>query len=293
MRHLTTILTVLSLLFLAGRAAAQTDSTAAAPVRIELVDGSTLVGTVERETDTTLYFRTASGVEMRLPKDRIERRKKLSGRIVDGAYRRYDPNRTRLFFAPTARAIGKGRGYVASYEVFFPFIAAGAGDAVSLAGGFSLIPGSEGQLVYGAPKVTFVRTREVHLAAGVFAGTVLGAGGSGEYGGLAFALGTFGGPEQALTLGGGVGYAGGGGESATSRPIVLLGGEHQISNSTKLLSENYLYLGEEVRIIFSGGIRFFNDTLAADLGLFSSPDLIMLGGFPFVPWLGFAYNFSG
>ena len=76
---------------------------------------------------------------------------------------------------------------------------------------------------------------------------------------------------------------------------MLVGGEHQLSNSTKLLSENYLYLGDEVTIIFSGGIRFFNDTLAADLGLFSSPDLIGAiggGGFPFVPWLGFAYNFS-
>ena len=294
MKYLPSIIALLTLLFAAAGASAQVDTTTAAPVRVELTDGSTLIGTIERETDEVVYFRTTSGVEMRLPRDRIKSREKLSGRIVDGAYRRYDPNRTRLFFAPTARAIGAERGYVAAYELFFPFLAAGVGDAVSLAGGFSLIPGAEGQLVYAAPKVTFVQTQQTHLAVGVIAGTILGPETGGGFGGLAFGLGTFGGAEQSVTVGAGLGHVAGEQLSETSHPLLLVGGEDQVSNSIKVLTENYIYFADDVTIIFSGGIRFFNDTLAADLGLFSSPELIRTSGgrFPFLPWLGFAYNFS-
>ena len=92
--------------------------------------------------------------------------------------------------------------------------------------------------------------------------------------------------------------------------LAMLGGEVQLSNSVKLLTENYLFPYEEhtylydagtgtyeerwetrYEPVFSGGIRFFGQQLAADLALFTSPDLFGNGeGFPFIPWLGFAYN---
>ncbi len=269
--------------------AAETDQV----VRIELVDGSTLIGTVEREADEVILFRTTAGVKLRLPKDRIASREVLRGRVVDGRFQRVDPNRTRLFFAPTARPLGAGQGYFADYQIFLPFIAAGVGSRVSLAGGFSLVPGSPAQVVYAAPKVTLVHTPGTSVAVGGLVGTALGGEISGEgYAGLAFGVGTFGSPRRAITVGGGFAFAGAEGESVTSAPILLIGGEYQVSNSIKLLSENYVYVGESATVVFSGGLRFFNDTLAADLGLFTTPEAFGGGGFPFVPWVGFAYNFD-
>lgn len=261
---------------------------AEAPVRLVLTDGSTLIGTVERETDEGLVFRTTDGVRVEVPKDRIRRREALSGHIVDGQYRRSDPNRTRLLFAPTARPLQSGQGYFASYELFFPFAAVGVGRVASLAGGFSLIPGVGSQLVYFAPKLTLYDTPGTSLAAGTLVGTALGEESAG---GLLYGLGTFGAPDAALTAG--AGFAFGGGEVFTEVPILLLGGEYRLSNSIKLLSENYIFAAEGGTVLLSAGVRFFGDQLAADLGFFTAPELLDEGGsFPFLPWVGFAYNFD-
>ena len=47
-------------------------------------------------------------------------------------------------------------------------------------------------------------------------------------------------------------------------------------------------------LILSFGIRFFGERLSADLGFFypMSEGEGISEGFPFIPWLGFAYNFG-
>ncbi len=287
------LLGLLLLVPLATALHAQERTDEAEAVRLVLTDGSAVIGTVERETATRVYFRTTSGVAMTVPKDRIQRREELAGRIVDGAYRRLDPNRKRLFFAPTARPLGAGQGYLADYQLFFPFAAVGVGNAISLAGGVSLIPGSPGQLVYAAPKVTLLNSPSASVAVGALAGTPVGGDATAEaYGGLLFGIGTFGDAERSVTVGGGFGFVGADGESATSQPILLVGGELQTSNSIKLISENYVFTEEGATVVLSGGVRFFNDTLAADFALFTSPEFFGDGGFPAFPWVGFAYNFG-
>lgn len=57
----------------------------------------------------------------------------------------------------------------------------------------------------------------------------------------------------------------------------MLGGELRISNS--------------IKFILSLGIRFFSENLAADLG-FVLPAGSRIKGFPFIPWVGFTYNFG-
>jgi hypothetical protein len=258
------------------------------PVRVVLNDGSSLVGTILEESDDALQFRTASGVEMTILRDQIKQIEKLSGTFVRGAYLRADPNRTRLFFAPTARSLGSGRGYFALYGIFFPYVSMGVGDVATLGGGISLFPGVEEQLLYGAAKVTFVEQGGVALAAGGFVATVTGEGG---YGGSVFGVGTFGGAKAALSLG--LGFAYGEGEFGES-PAVMIGGEYQVSNNIKLLSENYVVPAVEDAVVVSGGLRFIGERLAADFALFTVPALLDdLGGFPFLPWISFAYNFGG
>lgn len=260
-------------------------------MRIVLVDGSSVVGTIQSETPEAVLFLTASGVELEIPRSRIQSMKRAAGAVVDGAFVPHDPNATRLLFAPTARPIGDGRGYVAAYQVFFPFVGYGAGDIASLAGGVSLIPGLSGQFVYLAPKATVYNRRGRAAAVGVLAVTGLGADfDNAGFAGLFYGVGTFGNTKRAITVGAGWGFAEG---EVADRPVIMVGGEYQLGSSVKLISENYIVPGIGEAVAVSGGIRFFGERLAADLALVTSPSALDdLEDFPFVPWLGFAYNFG-
>lgn len=290
----TQCIAALLFLFVLGGATAWTVSPAQAqdqqepqPVRIVLVDGSRLIGTILEETDDAIRFRTVSGVEMTLPRDQIKAVEVLHGAISSGTYIRYDPNRTRMFFAPTARSQGSGRGYVALYEIFLPYVSVGVGNMVSVGGGVSLIPGLEEQLLYGAAKLTFYERRNVALAAGAFVLTVTSGDGTG---GFLLGVGTFGPPNRSLTLG--VGFGFGGGEFEET-PVFLVGGEVQVSNNIKFITENYIIPTIKDAVLVSGGIRFFGERLAADFALATVPAVFdEIDGFPFVPWVGFAYNFG-
>lgn len=266
---------------------AQQDSSKVAKVyRLSLTDGSEIVGRILKEDSTHVEFQSVSKIVMHVPRNQVKSIVPLSGNVVDGEFRRSDPNYTRLFFAPTGRALKNGQGYFSAYEVFFPFVAVGIGDVVTLAGGISLLPGATNQIFYIAPKITPLHLENFDLSAGVLYINALGTDFSG--GGILYGVGTYGSSDHALTVGLGWGFAGG---EIANKPILLLGGELRLSNSIKLISENWIPPGTDL-ILFSFGIRFFGENLAADLGLFR-PSKMDTGGFPFIPWLGFAYNFGG
>ena len=303
------------LLALAVPALAQEADTAAL-VQIELADGSVFVGIVVRETADEVVLRTQGGAEVTIPVAQIRRRALFEGRVEDGRIVRYDPNRTRLLFSPTARALGRGQGYVAVYELVVPFVAVGITDAVSISGGTVLLPEAFGRVLYVAPKVTVVERERLAVAlGGVGLGVFLGGFGEpaddddvGDWGtaGIGYGLVTYGGPEHALTLGAGFAFAEG---ELANGAVLTVGGETQLSNSIKLLTENYVIPFEQTttscfpdfctttsetgyEVIVSAGVRFFGENLAADFALWTSPGEFGGDTFPFLPWVGFAYNFG-
>lgn len=262
--------------------------TESSPVtELVLADGTRLVGRVVSESAGIIEFRTAGGMDVRVAADQVVSRRILRGRLVDGIFRPEDPNVSRLLFSATGRPVGKGRGYFADYYVFLPFLAYGVSDRVTLAGGVSLVPGATEQLVYVAPKVTLVNTEETALSAGMLAGTVTGED---EWGGILYAVGTRGNGDSEASLG--LGFLFGGGEVA-DQPIFMAGGTLRLGRTTKLISENYFVIEDGIHMLVSGGIRFFGERLAADLALMAVPEAIDdMEGFPFVPFVGFAYNFG-
>lgn len=228
------------------------------------------------------------------------------------APQRLDPNGTRLFLSPTARTMPKGQGRFSDYMVFFPSVAYGFTDWLDASLGVSILPGSSTQIATFNLKAQVYDSETVDLAVGNLFGTPIGEGTGDGFGGTAYGLATFGDARRAVTLGAYVAYAGIDASStfceddvcdtednfdfAVAEGVVLmLGGELQVSNSVKLMTENYVGFGDgETGGIVSGGIRFFGDQLAVDLAFFrpfdsSSDDL---DGFPFVPYVGFAYNFG-
>lgn len=257
-------------------------------VRILLTDGTSVTGTLVSETEEEVRIRTEAGVTMNIPRESIRRIEALG----DRRFTLIDPNVTRLLFAPTARPIPQGSGYFAIYELFFPFAAYGVTDWGSISGGISLLPFSPQQLIYFAPKVTVHQRDRTAIAGGFMAVTTLGRFDDDfdiPVFGLAFGVLTQGTEERSVTLGAGLGFADG---QFARNPAFLVGGEYQVSNSVKLLTENYVVFNVEDALLLGGGVRFFGARLAADFGLFTSPALLGEGGFPFIPWLGFAYNFG-
>lgn len=275
------------LLVVTGVSLAQQDTSATAKLqKITLKDGSEVIGTIGSEDSSFIHFRTSSNVEMTIPREQVKSIEKLTGEIVRGEYRRLDPNRTRLLFAPTARSLKGGQGYFSAYEIFFPLVAVGATDFITLAGGISLFPGAEDQLLYLAPKVRPIHLKKLDIAGGLL--YINSTGGDGEGVGIVYGAGTYGTSNAALTAGLGWGFAEG---ELADEPIILIGGELRASNSVKFITENWIPPNSDI-VILSFGIRFFGENLAADLGFIHAAGSD-IEGFPFIPWIGFAYNFGG
>lgn len=249
-------------------------------VRVTTSGRDEVFGRIIEVDSVRVVVQTEEGLTVHIPRDRI-----VSIRDADDV-RQVDPNRTRLFFAPTGRSLARGEGYLAVYEIFAPFLAVRPFPGTTLAGGITLNPGS-GRLAYAAPKVTVLEGGEGALAVGALGFTGVGFG-SGS-GGLFYVVGTRGTIRSAVTAGLAIGYAEG---ELGSNPAILLGGERQVADQLKLVTENYWFVGVDQGFLVSGGVRFFGDRLAGDFGLITVPALLDDLAFPFVPWLGLAYNFT-
>jgi hypothetical protein len=253
-------------------------------IRLELSGGSTLVGTILAEDSLSIKFRTVSEMEISIKKEIVIARKFVHGKLVDGRLWKSDPNQTRLFFAPTGRALKAGQGYFSVYEIFFPFIAVGITDFLAISGGLSLLPGAESQLLYLAPKITPIQLEKFALSGGIL---YIKIPDESDAAGIFYGVGTYGNESAAITIG--IGFAFGGGEIA-DKPVFTLGAELRSSNSIAFITENWLIPDSEVQVV-SAGLRFFRENLAADFGLIGFPGADT-EGFPFLPWIGFSYNFG-
>jgi hypothetical protein len=259
------------------------DSTVTGLTYVELRDGSSFSGYVVEEDEEMLKIRTLAELEIVVPKSQIVKREIISGEIREGQLWYEDPNTTRMLFAPTGRGLKAGQGYFSVYEIFLPFIAVGITDWLAISGGMSLLPGADDQILYIAPKITPLSTGNFDLSAGVLYAKPPEAD---EGGGIVYAVGTYGTSVSSLTVGLGFGFSG---DDFADKPILVLGGDVRISRTVKLLTENWIIEGEGSLLSF--GIRFFGSSLAADFALIyptESDD----DGFPFLPWVGFAYNFG-
>ena len=261
----------------------QTVQTVSGPTEVhELVlrDGSRLFGSIERETETDIVFRTQSGAMVTARRIDVVSLRRVKGRIEEGEFLRTDLHRSRLFFAPTGRSLDKGQVSVGVFEFLAPFVQVGVTDRFSIGGGTPLVFGIDEDYrpFWLTPKFQVVRADRVQAAVGVL--QVLTTGG--DTAGIAYGVSTFGNSDNALTVGGGMAYADDGGRGG----IVMIGGEGRVRNNLKLITENYIWKGGDG--ILSGGVRFIGERLSADLGL-AFP--IGAGDFFAFPVVSFVYVF--
>ncbi len=235
--------------------------------RLVLDSGETYHGRVESSGPEVLVFRTLSGTRVEVERSRIRELSPVEGRVVDGGVWAPDPNRTRLFFGPTARALDTGEGYVGLFELVFAFGAVGVGDRLVLAGGTPVIPGAMGDVFYLAPKARVVTVGRTSLAVGGLAFFLTEEIDEGSVG-IVYSVATHGSADNAVSLGAGWGFALAGGESELANdPVLMLGLERRTSERIKLVSENYVVIGAGVTALASGGLRLLGERFSADLGL--------------------------
>jgi hypothetical protein len=250
-------------------------------ISITTNDGSTFVGRIVAVHPESVEMRTSVG-RVTVAFDTMKPLVSIGKPGHEGWFE--NPNKTRLFFAPTGQMLKKGEGYFADYELFFPGVAYGLTDNISIGGGVSLFPaGLDEQLFYITPKIGFSPSPKLHLALGAIASTV--PGGDKSSVGAVYGVGTAGDGDASVTGGIAYGFAG---SDFTSEFAVLIGGEKRLSRRIGLVTENYFVPSEVGKPIVSGGVRFMSEKLTVDLALFNSPSDPI---FPGVPWVSFVYKF--
>jgi hypothetical protein len=274
-------------------------------VRLELTDGSTLLGAIVAEDEEALTVKTLAGLEVRVPRAAVTSLR--ATRSGEGGFGGGDPSGSRLLLAPTARPLQEGEGYFSDHYVLFPGATLGLTDSFSLGGGVSMVPalGLTDQAFYLAPRLAWTLSGKAALSTGA-----LYTRAGGYQAAVAFGLGTFGSPDASLTVGLGLaatrddeGEEEFDPQTGTWRfrpsrwefrdaPIVLVGGNKRLSRRMALISENWLFLGQGFRLSrqpFGLGLRFFGDRLSADVGVILVGE-VLESGFP-IPWLSFSYHF--
>ncbi len=242
---------------------------------LKMTDGSTIVGYVEAETPERVVLRTLGGAVIEVARANVISLIEAKGRVVNGQYFREDSNPTRLFFAPTGRSIKKGEGYVGVYEIFLSFVQVGITDRLSVGAGTPLIFGVGGDRPFWVtPKVQVYEGRTASAAVGVLHFLNI----EGVNLGIAYAAGTFGTRDDALTVGLGWAYANNNDNNEGS-VVVMVGGERRLSRRVKFITENYAFTGGGIA---SAGFRFLGESFSADIGFFAPLGGGDLGALPIV-----------
>ncbi|NIR47266.1 hypothetical protein GWO43_02210 [candidate division KSB1 bacterium] len=258
------------------------------PIKLTLEDNTQLLGQITNCTPDTIEFKTISEIKMDIPEHKIIEANWPRGNIVDGEFRRYDPNYVRLFFGPTGRTLRQGEVNFSDFYIFFPTLSVGMTDFFMLGGGISLLPGVDSQLLYISPKLRVLHDDDIDLATGLL---YMGVPDQGDLSAAYVAL-THGTPLSGFTLGLGLPIDN---DDTDVDFGFLFGGEVQVSNSAKLITENWLLTGgdDESLLLVSGGVRFIGESLTVGFGLATSPEAFDEDvGFPFLPWLDFSLSMA-
>ncbi len=204
-----------------------------------------------------------------------------------------DPNGSRYFYAPTARMLGQGNGYLSQKELAFTTVSIGAADFLDVQVGtvvpLLFVPSASVGIV--AAKVGLPESVEFPVRFAVGAQAFLLPGGT--FGGFVFGGATVGSQDSHVTLDVGSVFAT---DAEGDGVIVVAAGAHRVSPTVSLITENWfmtgdLAFGNGVFLVPSGGVRLFGPKFSTDLGLvvIAPPDAAVV--IP-LPWVDFTWNWS-
>ena len=202
---------------------------------VELRSGTVFTGVLQTASPEALEFATKDLGVVRVQRPDLKRLELLT---VAQAAKGYTDvgNGTRLFFAPTARNLRRGEGYLQDIVVYLVGVNYGVTDNISVGALVPIIPGLGANVFAFTPKVSAAVTEKFNVGVGVLYARAFSYGG-----GIGYGVGTYGTADDNVTLGVGYGFADGFGTS--SSPVVLVGGAKRVSRSVSLLNETYIVSG--------------------------------------------------
>jgi hypothetical protein len=239
---------------------------------VKTTDGGTYFGYLKSETPERIIVRTPGGAIIELARADILSMTETEGTMVGQEFRPADSNPTRLFFGPTARSLKKGEGYVGTFFYIMPTVQVGITDRLSIGGGTPLVVGGGSLPIWITPKFQVYDSPRAAVAVGALHFLNI----DDHNVGIAYAAGTFGSRDDAVTVGVGWAYANND-RNDEGAAVVMIGGERRASRRIKWITENYIWNGGG---FVSGGVRFLGDSLSADLGLVSPLGIDELYVFP-------------
>lgn len=247
---------------------------------VKTTDGSKYFGYLQSETPERIVVRTPGEAIIELARADILSMIETEGTVVGQEFRPADSNPTRLFFGPTARSVRKGEGYVGTFFYIMPTVQVGITDRLSIGGGTPLVFGGGSFPIWITPKFQVYDSPRAAVAVGALHFLNI----DDHSAGIAYAAGTFGSRDDAVTVGVGWAYENSD-RNDEGAAVVMIGGERRASRRIKWITENYIWNGGG---FVSGGVRFLGDSLTADLGLASR---LGIGEFFVFPMMNFVWKF--
>lgn len=257
--------------------------------RVELLDGTTLTGTLLEETETDIKIQLEDIGLLTINRAKVKKLVPLE--VQKDAQKSYwfkNPHATRLLFAPTAIPLKKGEGYYQNIYIVANMFNYGIGNNLSVGGGFDFITMFATMDDGWSPMLNFniksgFQVREkFHAGVGGLLLTIPGEGTAG----IVYGLGTVGSYNSNLTLGLGWGFVDG---TFEEKPFIMIGGMARISEKLWFVSENWIApIGDDgYYTIVSYGLRFAANRIAIDLAFINSKDIIeeIFIGIPFVDFV--------
>ena len=256
---------------------------------LNLYSGSTIIGRIVEIKENEIRFESKLGT-MTIPIPDIRRIREAEASLIRGGKFWFpNPNRTRLFFAPTARMMNAGEVYFANHMLFLPSLNVGITNNISIGGGVSLFPGIDfkNQFLFLTPKFGVKATDNLHFTVGAMIGTIpdLFNGGDADFTGIVYGGATIGKPDLSFTAGLGYGFVG---KELAEKPMIIIGGEARIARGFSFVTENWIFPGIDQPIV-SYGIRIFGEKLCVDLAFINTIGEDMI--FPGIPYIDFVIYF--
>ena len=276
------------MLIVAGSALAYTGTLQIPPEgttqKITLEDGTTLIGKITEIRADQIKFQTDLG-EMTIVTNKITKIEEIKESPVVEKTEEVkptevvkeepaapgvtdkgwfpNPNRTRLLVSQNARPLKAGEGYFFDIWVFFPGLAYGITDNISVAGGASILPGVDDQLFYFTPKFGFPAADNLDLALNV---TIFRLWEKTLY--LGQGSMTYGTDDASMTFGLGLLWSD---ERMYDKPAFTGGGEYRVDRRLSLVGEGWFIPGDDENggLVF-GGVRFLGKEMTIDLGIVTS-----------------------
>ena len=222
---------------------------------IELRSGTVFTGVLQTASPEEVEFMTQELGLVKVQRSNIKRMELLTPEQAAKGYTDVG-NGTRLFFAPTARNLRRGEGYLQDIDVYLVGVNYGVTDNISVGALVPIIPGLGANVFAFTPKVSVPITEKFHVGGGLLYARALSFGA-----GVAYGVGTYGTADDNVTAGVGYGFADGFGTS--SSPVVLVGGAKRVSRSFSVLNETYIAFGGFLGLI---GGRLQGERYGSSLG---------------------------